>query len=501
LVLPILKKTEYDLSALVMLELGTLAPVALGKAILMKFKSQALASLICFSLPLAHVTAQQPAPQPKPPASNGNAPTTANGKPATPNAKPTPTTPKTAPKLDMSSEAVAGRILTKLSPQVRGELNDYKAERDNLIDHVLIPGGVKDPRAIEAIRATPRHTFVPDALKDESYRDKALPIGEAQTISSPYTVATMTESLNPMPTDKVLEIGTGSGYQAAVLSPLVKDVYTIEIVEPIGRETTEFLKSLGYENVHTKIGDGFKGWAEHAPFQKIIVTCSPESVPQPLIDQLDNNGLMIIPVGTRHQQQLHVFKKEKDKLVSLSVRPTLFVPMTGEAESLRTSQEPQGVSLVNGDFEERPIKPGIIPGWYYEFNAKLVRDAKAPSGKNCIEFASQNGELPSMLIQGFKLDGRETLAIKMRGAASPQDIQPGPGPNQQPIIALQLLDENREPIGNYWLGPFTGTHKWKVEQQTFSVPNNCREALIQIGLFGATGTIRFDGISVEIPKR
>lgn len=466
----------------------------------MKFKPQFILSFVCLSLPIAGLCAQPPAPGPKAPSGNDAAPVDPKS-PAPTAPQPNANAGKPRGKLDMSSEAVAGRILTKLSPEVRAELIQFTEERDNLVNRTLIPGGVKDPRAIEAIRATPRHTFVPDSLKDESYADRALPIGESQTISSPYIVATMTESLDPMPDDKVLEIGTGSGYQAAVLSPLVKDVYTIEIVEPIGKETTEFLKSLGYENIHTKIGDGFKGWPENAPFQKIIVTCSPESVPQPLIDQLTDGGLMVIPVGTRHQQQLHVFKKEKGKLVSLSIRPTLFVPMTGEAESLRTTQEEKGVRIINGDFEERVDKPGIIPGWYYEFNAKLVRDAKAPYGKNCIEFSSQRGELPSMLIQGFKLDARETVFVKMRAAVSVEDVVPGPNPNDKPIVSLQLLDENREPIGNYWLGPFIGTHKWKKEEETFSVPPNCREAILQIGLWGATGTIRFDGIAVEIPKQ
>ncbi len=374
-------------------------------------------------------------------------------------------------------------------------------ERDGLINNVLIPGGIRDARAIEAIRFTPRHTFVPDALRDESYKDKALPIGEAQTISSPYIVAVMTEALETHPEDKVLEIGTGSGYQAAVLSPLVKDVYTIEIVEPIAKETTEFLKSLGYENIHTKIGDGYLGWAENAPYQKIIVTCSPESVPQPLIDQLDENGLMVIPVGKRYQQLLHVFRKQSGKLVSLSTRPTLFVPMTGQAEDLRQGKEPKGVVLINGDFEDKIVNKGFIPGWYYEFNAKLTKDDKSPFGANCIEFSSQKGETPSLLIQGLKIDGRETPIITFKGAAIAENVQGGATPQEAPVINLQLLDENREYIGSYWLGPFTGTSKWKVEEQTVRIPPNCREALVQIGLFGATGTVRFDGISIKGKRR
>ncbi|MFN7628600.1 MAG: protein-L-isoaspartate O-methyltransferase, partial [Pirellula sp.] len=152
--------------------------------------------------------------------------------------------------------------------------------------------------------------------------DIAIAIGESQTISSPYIVALMTEALQPKPTDKVLEIGTGSGYQAAVLSPLVKDVYTIEIVEDLGERTTALLDELGYSNVHCLIGDGFKGWKEHAPFDKIIVTCSPANVPEPLREQLKEGGLMVIPVGERYQQMLYLMRKKDGKLEKEALTPT-----------------------------------------------------------------------------------------------------------------------------------------------------------------------------------
>src|SRR5262249_39247468 len=147
--------------------------------------------------------------------------------------------------------------------------------------------------------------------KAKSYYDMGLPIGNQQAISSPLIVSQMTQALKTQPTDKVLEIGTGSGYQAAVLSPLVKDVYTIEIVEPLGKKAKQTLDRLGkYKNVHTKTGDGYQGWPEFAPFDKIIVTCSPEKVPQPLIDQLADGGMMVIPVGERYTQTLYLFTKK-----------------------------------------------------------------------------------------------------------------------------------------------------------------------------------------------
>ena len=157
--------------------------------------------------------------------------------------------------------------------------------------------GIKSPAILAVMRTVPRHEFVPADVRRYAYLDMALPIGEHQTISPPFVVAYMTQKLDPQPTDKVLEIGTGSGYQAAVLSPLVKDVYTIEIVEPLGERARQTFKRLGYKNVHTKIGDGYQGWAEHAPFDKIIVTCSPEKVPAPLVEQLHEGGRMVIPVG------------------------------------------------------------------------------------------------------------------------------------------------------------------------------------------------------------
>jgi len=153
------------------------------------------------------------------------------------------------------------------------DANDtFAIERERLIRNVLIPGGIRDQRVLDSVAKTLRHEFVPPKYVRQAYLDIAIPIGESQTISSPFIVSLMTEALAPRATDKVLEIGTGSGYQAAILSPLVKDVYTIEIVEDLGKQTTELLENLGYKNVHCRIGDGFKGWPEEAPFDKIIVT-------------------------------------------------------------------------------------------------------------------------------------------------------------------------------------------------------------------------------------
>ncbi|MGE0758666.1 MAG: protein-L-isoaspartate(D-aspartate) O-methyltransferase, partial [Pirellulaceae bacterium] len=216
--------------------------------------------------------------------------------------------------------------------------SSYDSARQRMVDESVVGTGVKDPRVVRAMRATPRHEFVDAAYRSQAYFDMALPIGSNQTISSPFIVAYMTQSLDPQPTDRVLEIGTGSGYQAAVLSPLVAEVRTIEIVEALGLKAAQTLKRLNYANVFVKVGDGFQGWPEHAPFDKIIVTCSPEKPPQPLIDQLREGGLMVIPVGERYQQTLYLMRKKNGELIAEALQPTLFVPMTGAAEEARQIQ-------------------------------------------------------------------------------------------------------------------------------------------------------------------
>jgi protein-L-isoaspartate(D-aspartate) O-methyltransferase len=186
-------------------------------------------------------------------------------------------------------------------------------------------------QVLQAMRTVPRHEFVPDNQKTHAYEDHPLPIGHGQTISQPFIVAFMTEKLDPQPTDRVLEVGTGSGYQAAILAALVKEVYSIEIVEPLGKQAEQTLKRLHIENVKVKVGDGYKGWPEYAPFDAIIVTCAPEKVPQPLIDQLKAGGKMIIPTGVAYNQELILLEKHGREVQRKNVLPVRFVPMTGQA--------------------------------------------------------------------------------------------------------------------------------------------------------------------------
>jgi protein-L-isoaspartate(D-aspartate) O-methyltransferase len=226
---------------------------------------------------------------------------------------------------------VALVALCGCSEPVKEEDADVKAaDRSSMVDTQIAARGVKDPRVLNALRRVARHRFVPKENRHLAYSDRPLSIGHGQTISQPYIVAYMTEVLNLQPYEKVLEIGTGSGYQAAVLAELCDNVYSIEIVEPLGQRAAAVLDELGYDNVRLKIGDGYKGWPEYAPFDVIIVTCAPNDVPQPLVDQLKDGGRMVIPVGGGGSQELVVLRKTGDTLERQSVFRVLFVPMVDE---------------------------------------------------------------------------------------------------------------------------------------------------------------------------
>jgi len=210
---------------------------------------------------------------------------------------------------------------------------DFDTMRDEMVEKQLKAAGrdITNERVLKAMREVPRHVFVPQEYQRQAYQDSPLPIGHGQTISQPYIVAFMTQLLDPKPGDRVLEIGTGSGYQAAILSPLVKEVYTIEIIEELAETAKKALETHDFDNVHVRAGDGYKGWPEKAPFDSIIVTAAPDDIPQPLIDQLKEGGRMIIPVGVG-VQELVLLTKEDGKIEKQAVLPVRFVPMTGKAQ-------------------------------------------------------------------------------------------------------------------------------------------------------------------------
>jgi protein-L-isoaspartate(D-aspartate) O-methyltransferase len=202
------------------------------------------------------------------------------------------------------------------------------AARRRMVDEQIAARGVGDVAVLDVMRTVPRHLFVPVDVVDDAYEDTPLPIGHGQTISQPYIVALMTELARPRPTDRVLEIGTGCGYQAAVISRLVKQVFTIEIVEPLASAARDRLAQLGYANVTSRVGDGYQGWAAEAPFDIILVTAAPETVPRALVDQLRPGGRMVIPVGGLLNQNLELIEKdESGRTRTRVVAPVRFVPM------------------------------------------------------------------------------------------------------------------------------------------------------------------------------
>jgi protein-L-isoaspartate(D-aspartate) O-methyltransferase len=213
--------------------------------------------------------------------------------------------------------------------QSRHETRDWTAERSQMVEDQLRARDISSPRVLEAMRRVPRHLFVPAPDRADAYRDGPLPIGHGQTISQPYIVAFMTQALEIAPHHRVLEIGTGSGYQAAVLSLLADDVYSLEIIEPLADRARATLTRLGYSNVHVRAGNGYLGWPEHAPYDRIIVTAAPEEVPPALVEQLKVKGLMAIPVGSV-LQELRILQRTTTGTETLRTLPVRFVPMTGK---------------------------------------------------------------------------------------------------------------------------------------------------------------------------
>ncbi len=207
---------------------------------------------------------------------------------------------------------------------------DFKELRDFMVKTQLIPRGIKEERVLNAMKKVPRHLFCDDSMQYMAYDDMALSIGEGQTISQPYMVAVMTELLELKGNEKALEIGTGSGYQAAILAELAKDVYTVERVSLLANRVEERFHSLGYNNIHIKVGDGTLGWPEEAPFDRIIITAGTPRIPDPLIEQLFEGGIIVAPVGDRFSQQLLKVRKSKGKLLEDYHTPCVFVPLIGE---------------------------------------------------------------------------------------------------------------------------------------------------------------------------
>ncbi len=281
-----------------------------------------------------------------------------------------------------------------------------------------------------------------------------------------------------------------------MLSPLVKDVYSIEIVKELGEKATKVLHRLGYKNVHTKIGDGYQGWAEHAPVRQDHRHCSPENVPQPLIDQLTDGGLMIIPVGERYQQTLMRMRKKGDALEKEALRPTLFVPMTGAAEDARKIQaDPahptRSMEISKSIHEDRRCARLVLQRGMV-WNA----DKHSPSGEHYVSFNNDEAGTPTTLLQGFAIDGEVVRKLKIAAFVRTQHVTVGQAADEWPAITIQFFDSKRERLALNWIGPFKGTFAWSEREKEFDVPINTKEAIISIGLFGAVGRVSFDNVRI-----
>jgi protein-L-isoaspartate(D-aspartate) O-methyltransferase len=371
----------------------------------------------------------------------------------------------------------------------------WQRDRNKMVDDEIVAAGVKNTRVIEAMRAVPRHEFVTPDQRRYAYFDMCLPIGEGQTISPPFMVASMAERLDPQPTDKVLEIGTGSGYQAAVLSKLVRDVYTIEIIDSLSRRSATTLRRLGHYNIHARQGDGYAGWPQYAPFDKIIVTCSPENVPPKLIEQLKEGGRMIVPVGERYQQTLYLFQKRDGKLVQEALEPTMFVPMTGAAIGDGPPDSAASAAVLrNGDFEQPSRFADRPEAWYYVRQAKVEALGDAPSGKSCLIIRNRVSGRHGQALQALGVDGRKTGRLDIDLWVRTTGVQAGPTDENQAMLLVTFFDEQRAPIGQAAVGPWFGNMPWTRQQGKLNVPRSARLAVVAIGLLGATGEIAFDDI-------
>jgi protein-L-isoaspartate(D-aspartate) O-methyltransferase len=249
--------------------------------------------------------------------------------------------------------------------------------------------------------------------------------------------------------------------------------------------------------VYTRIGDGFQGWPEHAPFDKIIVTCSPEQVPTPLVEQLREGGTIVIPLGERYQQSLYRLRKVAGKLESESLEPTFFVPMTGTAEERRQRREDSGLpNLVNGGFEA--IDGANQPqGWYYVRQAEIVAGPEAAAGERFLRFQNDTPGRGAQALQALGIDGRQVQLLDVSLKVQVRGVRPGQAGQEVPRLGLSFFDEQRAPLGTQNLGPWTGTISWTTKRTQVKVPARCRLAVLAVGMFGAVGELSIDELSVK----
>jgi protein-L-isoaspartate(D-aspartate) O-methyltransferase len=280
------------------------------------------------------------------------------------------------------------------------------------------------------------------------------------------------------------------------LSRLVKQVYTIEIVPDLAERAAATFARLKYKNIETRQGDGYQGWAEHAPFDKIIVTCSPEKIPRPLIDQLREGGKIVAPLGERYQQTLYVLTKHEGKLQVESREPTFFVPMTGQAERVRTARVAERfTAIINSGFEQ-VLDSSVPAGWYYLRQAKLGHDGPIAEKSQCITFTNRVPGRSSQVLQAIGVDGRLVNELKVELWVRAREVELREDDAHGSTLMFSFFDEDRVPLGQQTLGSWKGNFDWQRRAGVIRVPAQARVAILALGLLGATGELSCDEVSV-----
>ena len=276
-------------------------------------------------------------------------------------------------------------------------------------------------------------------------------------------------------------------------------MYTIEIVEALGLRAARVLRKLKLNNVHTRIGDGYQGWSSQAPFNKIIVTCSPENVPQPLIDQLAEGGRLIVPVGQRFQQTLVLFSKQEGQLVEEPLKATFFVPMTGTAEDRRqVFPSDTNPRIEHGSFEASVGESNHPIGWYYVRQANIFSDASAPDGKRYLVLSNQTAGRPAHALHAFGVDGKQVRQLQLSLWARGRDIRPTRSTGNEPgCVFVWFYGPNRSMVGDASPGIWKGSFDWQQKRFSIAVPRAARLGVVAIGLFATTGEAAFDDIVVR----
>jgi protein-L-isoaspartate(D-aspartate) O-methyltransferase len=378
-------------------------------------------------------------------------------------------------------------------------LRELLEARRLMVQEEIAAQGIENERLLEAMREVPREQFLPLSRRNLAYINVAITYGDGQIVLPPLVTAHLIEQLNPQKNDKVLVIGPGSGYSTALLSRMAREVYAVEIDPAVAKMAEETLARLKYTNVKLRVGDGFEGWKEHAPYQRIIVECSPDSVPKALVEQLAEGGMLLVPTGDEFDQTMHLCKKENGKLTTLSLWPTLLLPMKGKAEELRSQSEmPRDPSILNGGFEELVPKTKDIPAhWAYVRQGRAIADEFCPEGKNSLAFVNITAGAAATALQAFPVDGKKVSELSFACKVWGKDIRPGQNRQQLPRVEVRFFDEKRRLVGGDWMGGWHLTFDWLGKEHVFSVPRTAKFAVLRIGLGGATGEIRFDDLRLE----